>query len=72
MFLVGGGIIAHGLPLLTEWLHDVEDFAHALPVAKDLFSDLASLIFNGITGVIVGGVLVGTQYLIQRIKPNKA
>ncbi len=72
MFLVGGGIIAHGLPLLAEWLHDIEDFAHTLPVARELFSDLASLVFNGITGVIVGGVLVGAQYLIKRIKPNKA
>jgi predicted DNA repair protein MutK len=32
MFLVGGGIIAHGLPLLAVWQHDIEDFAHALPV----------------------------------------
>jgi predicted DNA repair protein MutK len=71
MFLVGGGIIAHGLPLLAEWLHDIEDFAHTLPVARELFSDLASLVFNGITGVVVGGVLVGAQYLIKRIRPNK-
>jgi predicted DNA repair protein MutK len=71
MFLVGGGIIAHGLPLLAEWLHDIEDFGHTLPVARELFSDLASLVFNGITGVVVGGVLVGAQYLIKRIRPNK-
>lgn len=72
MFLVGGGIIVHGLPLLAEWLHDIEDFAHALPVAKDLFSDIASLIFNGVTGIVVGGVLVAAQYLIKKIRPNKA
>ena len=72
MFLVGGGIIVHGMPLLAEWLHDIEDFAHALPVAKDLFSDIASLIFNGVTGIVVGGVLVAAQYLIKKIRPNKA
>jgi predicted DNA repair protein MutK len=72
MFLVGGGIIAHGLPLLAVWQHDVEDFAHALPVAKDLFSGLASLVFNGITGIVAGGILVGAQQLIKRLKPKKA
>jgi predicted DNA repair protein MutK len=72
MFLVGGGIIAHGLPLLAEWLHDIEDYAHTLPVARDLFSDLASLVFNGVTGVVVGGVLVGLQYLVKLVKPGKA
>ena len=72
MFLVGGGIIAHGLPLLAEWLHDIEDYAHTLPVARDLFSDLASLVFNGVTGVVVGGLLVGLQYLVKLVKPGKA
>ena len=72
MFLVGGGIIAHGLPLLAVWQHDIEDLAHALPVAKDLFSGLASLVFNGITGIVAGGVLVGAQQLIKRLKPKKA
>jgi predicted DNA repair protein MutK len=72
MFLVGGGIIAHGLPLLAEWLHDVESVVHELPVAVDLFSGLAAIVFNGVTGLVTGGILVGIQQLIQRLKPKKA
>lgn len=72
MFLVGGGILAHGFPLLAVWLHDIEDVAHDLPVAADLFSGLATLVFNAITGIIAGGILVGLQQLIKLIKPNKA
>ena len=72
MFLVGGGILVHGVPLLALWLHDIEDLAHSLPVAADLFSGVASLIFNGIAGILAGGVLVGLQHLVQRIKPKKA
>ena len=72
MFLVGGGILVHGVPLLAIWLHDIEDLAHGLPVAADLFSGVASLIFNGIAGVVAGGVLVGLQHLVQRIRPKKA
>ena len=72
MFLVGGGIIAHGLPLLAEWLHDIEDYTHALPVASDLFSGLATLVFNAVTGIVAGGVLVGLQSLVKRLRPKKA
>jgi predicted DNA repair protein MutK len=72
MFLVGGGIIAHGLPLLAVWLHDIESVAHELPVAADLFSGLAALVFNAVTGIITGGLLVGAQHLVKLVKPGKA
>jgi predicted DNA repair protein MutK len=72
MFLVGGGIIAHGLPLLAAWLHDIESVAHDLPVAADLFSGLAVMVYNGIVGIVAGGILVGAQQLVARIRPKKA
>ena len=72
MFLVGGGIIAHGLPLLALWLHDIESVAHELPVAADLFSGLAAILFNAVTGMVSGGLLVGAQHLLKRFKPGKA
>ena len=72
MFLVGGGIIAHGLPLLATWLHDIESVAHELPVAADLFSGLAALVYNGIVGIVTGGILVGAHELVRRIRPKKA
>ena len=68
MFLVGGGILVHGFPLLAVWLHDIESVAHDLPVAADLFSGLAALVFNAITGIIAGGVLVGVHSLVKRIR----
>ena len=72
MFLVGGGILVHGMPQLTALLHDVEHLAHDLPVAADLFSGIASLIFNGLAGLVAGGLLVGIQYLVKLVKPGKA
>jgi len=72
MFLVGGGILVHGVPLLAIWQHDVADLAHEIPVAADLFSGIASMIFNGIAGIIAGGVLVGMHALIKRFKPGTA
>ena len=70
MFLVGGGILVHGVPLLATWLHGVEDLAHDLPVAADLFSGLAALLFNGLVGVAAGGILVVMQWLVARLRSS--
>ena len=67
MFLVGGGILVHGVPLLAVWLHNIEDLAHGLPVAADLFSGLTSLVFNAVVGILVGGILVGAHSLLARL-----
>ena len=72
MFLVGGGILVHGVPQLAEWLHDIEHVTHELPVAADLFSGLAAMVYNGIAGIVAGGVLVGVHQLIKLMKPAKA
>jgi predicted DNA repair protein MutK len=72
MFLVGGGILVHGIPQLAEWLHDIEHVTHELPVAADLFSGLAAIVYNGIAGIVAGGVLVGVHQLIKLMKPAKA
>jgi len=69
MFLVGGGILVHGVPLLAGWLHTLENFTHGLPVAPGLSSGLAALFFNAVVGIVGGGLLVGLQQLISRVRP---
>jgi predicted DNA repair protein MutK len=68
MFLVGGGILVHGIPLLATWLHGIEGITHDLPVAADLFSGLASLVYNAVVGIAAGGLLVATMSLVRRIR----
>jgi hypothetical protein len=46
--------------------------ANELPVAADLFSGLAAMLYNGIAGIVAGGVLVGVHQLVKRLKPAKA
>ena len=72
MFLVGGGILVHSIPLLTHWLHAVEALGASIEIAPTLFRLLAAVIFNGFVGVAVGGVLVGLHSLVQRFRPQKA
>jgi uncharacterized protein len=61
MFLVGGGIIAHGIPALG---HAIESAAASL---GGMLGSVAEMLVNGVVGVAVGAaVLVGVS-IAQRI-----
>ena len=51
MFLVGGGILAHGIPSVHHWLEH-------LALRAGAFSELALTVMTGMCGVIAGGALV--------------
>jgi predicted DNA repair protein MutK len=68
MFLVGGGILVHGIPPLAAFLHGVEEFGHGLPVVADIFPAFAAIVVNGIVGLIAGGLLVASHTLIQKVR----
>ena len=72
MFLVGGGILVHGVPILADGLHIVEAWAHSLPAASGFMGIVASLIYNGLVGLIAGGLLVSIYLGIKRVLPNRA
>jgi len=52
MFLVGGGILAHGIPAVEHWIHD---FAGLL---GDGWSWLLTAVAQGVLGIIAGGLAV--------------
>ena len=70
MFLVGGGILVHGIPSVAEALHHVEELAHGLSVAGNLAAVLATVVFNGLFGVLAGGLLVGLGSRVKRLLPG--
>lgn len=66
MFLVGGGIIVHGVP----WLHHLlEGWTQGLGGALRL---LADLLFNAAVGVGVGGVVVALVTALQPLRGRTA
>jgi predicted DNA repair protein MutK len=52
MFLVGGGILVHGMPALH---HLVEAAAEVVPA----FDEVAAFVANLVVGIVTGGFLVG-------------
>ena len=67
MFLVGGGILVHGFPPTAEILHYLEEVVHG-----GLLGVLVAVLFNGVVGVIAGGIIVGAQSLVKRILPGRS
>ena len=71
MFLVGGGILVHGMPMAAEALHYVEELVRGLPAAGNLAAVLAGQLFNGLFGVLAGSLLVGAAVGIKRLLPGR-
>ena len=58
MFLVGGGILVHGVSLLHHFVeHSVETVEH-IPAVGGIIGALTPTLLNGVIGVIAGGILV--------------
>jgi predicted DNA repair protein MutK len=57
MFMVGGGILVHGVPALGETMHHVEETAHALPGVGAVLGWLANPLAGAIAGIIAGGIV---------------
>lgn len=64
MFLVGGGIIAHGIPQLAHIAHAIEKMAAPL-------STVGPTLFNGIVGVICGGLILAVITGLSKLRPSK-
>lgn len=64
MFLVGGGILAHGIPPLYAWIHHAAESAAQIPSVGSVFSALTPTLMNGVVGLVAGGILVGVMHLL--------
>lgn len=61
MFLVGGGILVHGIGFLH---HGVEDLAHL----TGIFESVTTMLLNGLVGLILGAVTVAIFTVINKMR----
>jgi len=66
MFLVGGSIVAHGLPPLH---HAV---AHAVAGFDGALATLLTTLADGLTGVVTGAAVLAAVSLVARLRPGRA
>lgn len=64
MFLVGGGIVVHNVPMIHHWIEPIIMDIPNVSLAKALFPSL----LNGLIGVVAGLLVVAIWGVIGRIK----
>ncbi len=72
MFLVGGGILVHGIPPAAEALHFLEELVHGVAGFGVLLGVLVAVVFNGVVGMVAGAILVGAQKLFGRMRAARS
>ncbi|UVK89992.1 DUF808 domain-containing protein [Pseudomonas sp. B21-051] len=60
MFLVGGGILTHGIPLVHHWIESVGAAAGSAGFA-------VPVLLNGVAGIIAGGVVLLAVSLVGKL-----
>ena len=67
MFMVGGGIIDHGIHLLEGYINYLETIWQTLPVASGLLIAITPSLLHTILGIIIGAVALGIFSLVKKI-----
>jgi len=68
MFLVGGGILTHGVHAVGEWIQDAAVDAAAIPAAGTVLGALTPMLANAVAGIVAGGLVVLAVKLFQRLR----
>ncbi len=67
MFLVGGGIITHGIPGAHAAIHHLAEALGTVPVAGAVLAGAAPLLMDALTGILVGALVLGAVTLGGRV-----
>ena len=68
MFLVGGGILAHGIHAVGEWIRDAAVDAATIPGAGAVLGALTPMLANVVVGIVAGGLAVLAVKLFSRLR----
>ena len=66
MFLVGGGILVHGIPGMEGWIHHMSEFAGKTGGL------LLSMLADGLVGVVAGGIVVAVVAAYGKLRGRAA
>jgi hypothetical protein len=72
MFLVGGGILVHGIAPLHHWIEGVQERLAAIESVGGLLSPLTGMLVNTIVGVAVGTIVLMIVHGIKKVLKKDA
>jgi predicted DNA repair protein MutK len=68
MFLVGGGILAHGIAPVHHWIEQQGEAAGTLASIGGLLHAIVPATFNLAVGVIAGAAVLAAVSLVRRVR----
>lgn len=68
MFLVGGGIINHAIPLIHHFTEDSVKYVQDIPTVGSIFGALTPMLINFAVGIVAGLLVVAVVTLIKKMK----
>lgn len=68
MFLVGGGIIVHGIPFVHHMLHGIKT---AVEEGLAFFAPITEILFSGVTGILAGFIVLVFVELYHKVSGKK-
>jgi hypothetical protein len=68
MFLVGGGILTHGVPILHHGIAHLAGGAAALPGVGVLLGGLLPMLVDAAVGIVAGAVVLAAVSLVRRLQ----
>jgi len=71
MFLVGGGILSHGIPWIEHWFEEVAARTAGLSGIEAFLAALVPILANAAVGVVAGAIVVAVVTLARRAWPEK-
>jgi uncharacterized protein len=66
MFIVGGGILTHGVPVMSEWIHGLEHEAGTIPSVGWILGGVTPTLVNGVVGVLAGALVLAGVTVASR------
>ena len=67
MFLVGGGILVHGMPWLHKLVHGFAHEAEAIPAVGAILAGMTPALMNALTGVLAGALILVALTIGQKV-----
>ena len=71
MFLVGGGIISHGIPVLHHAIEGLEHHVAEVPVVGGVLGALSGMLANTVVGLLAGAVALLLVLGVKKVLPKR-
>ncbi|MBC7502446.1 MAG: DUF808 domain-containing protein [Herminiimonas sp.] len=67
MFMVGGGILVHGVPFLSKLSHDFALSATAVPGIGSVLGAVLPTVFDAVAGIVAGTIALGIVKIVSPV-----